>query len=91
MRKVQMMSVPFRLPAMALVALLAPHVAARAQAQIPTHEGNTWGWRDHQPTAPEVQQEEKAAGIASTPSRTKSTTDTLDRLNQELLHGSGSN
>ncbi len=83
-----MMSVPFRLPAVALVALLAPHAAVRAHAQMPTHEGNTWDWRNHQPTAAEVQQEEKAAGLALTPSRRKSAADTLERLNQELLNGS---
>jgi hypothetical protein len=43
-------------------------------------------WRDHQPTETQVQREEKAAGIAPTPSEESSEAATLDKIYRELLH-----
>ena len=50
-----MKNIPFSMAATVLtVALLAAPAAAFAQPQVPTREGNIWGWRDHQPTDPRV-------------------------------------
>jgi hypothetical protein len=80
---------PLRLSAMTLAAaLLAAPAAAFAQAQMPTREGNIWDWRDHQPTEAQVQQKEKAAGVAPTLSQRDATSDTVNRLYRQLLDGS---
>jgi hypothetical protein len=60
--------------------------SAFAQAQTPTRIGNIWNWRDHQPTETQVRQEEKAAGVAPTPSEESSEAATLDQINRQLLH-----
>ena len=68
-------------------ALLAmPVVAHSQQAGTPTREGNIWGWRDHQPAEAQVQENERAAGIAPTQSQRDSTAAAVDQLYQELLH-----
>jgi hypothetical protein len=64
------------------VALLA--APAAAFAQVPTREGNIWNWRDHQPTEAQVQQNEKAAGVAPTPSEDAAEAATLDRIYRQL-------
>jgi hypothetical protein len=69
-----------------LAALLAAPIAAFAQAQTPTRVGNIWGWQDHQPTETQVQREEKAAGIAPTPSQESSELATLNQIYRQLLH-----
>ena len=74
----------FRLSVIALLALPAAHT----WAETATREGNIWGWRDHQPTEAVVQRNERAAGIAPTPSQSKSDAAKLDQLYQELLHRS---
>jgi hypothetical protein len=81
-----MESIPFPVQAMALTfALLVAPVATFAQVPTPTREGNIWGWRDHQPTEAQIQQDEKAAGITPTPSQRDSTSATVDQLYQQLL------
>jgi hypothetical protein len=72
-------------PVILAVALLAAPVAAFAQAQPPTRIDNIWNWHDHQPTETQVQREEKAAGIAPTPSQEWSDAATLSRLYRQLL------
>ncbi len=52
-----------RAAALAVVLLAAP-AAAVAQTPAPAREGDIWDWRDHQPTAAQVQQNAKAAGVA---------------------------
>jgi hypothetical protein len=64
----------------------ASHQTAFAQAQTPTRIGNIWNWQDHQPTETQVQRDEKAAGIAPTPSQESSEAATLDQINRQLLH-----
>jgi hypothetical protein len=82
-----MKSVLTRMPSMVLaVALLAAPVTAFAQAQPPTRVGNIWNWHDHQPTETQVQREEKAAGIAQTPSQEASDAATLSQIYRQLLH-----
>jgi hypothetical protein len=49
------------------------------------HAGNTWNWRDHQPTEAEVLQQEKAAGVVPSPAQDATTDATLRRLGRELL------
>ena len=66
-------------------ALLAAPVATFAQAQTATREGNIWNWRDHKPTETQVHQEEKAAGVAPTPSQESSDAATLSQLDGQLL------
>jgi hypothetical protein len=68
--------------------LLAAPAAAVAQAPAPAREGDIWDWRDHQPTAAQVQQKAKAAGVAPTQSQRNSTTATVDHLYQQLMDGS---
>jgi hypothetical protein len=55
------------------------------QAPVPAREANIWNGRKHQPTEPQVQQDEQAAGIAASPSQSHSTAVTEDRLNRQLL------
>jgi hypothetical protein len=82
-----MRSISTRMPSVVLaVALLAAPVAAVAQAQTPTREGNIWDWRDHQPTEEQVQQEEKAAGIAPTPSQRSADLAALSQIYRQLSH-----
>jgi hypothetical protein len=68
------------------IALLTAPVAAFAQPQTPVREGNIWNWQDHQPTEALVQRDEKAAGIAPTPSQEASDAATLNEINHQLLH-----
>jgi hypothetical protein len=70
-----------------MVALLAASAASFAQAQTPTREGNIWDWRDHQPTEAQVDQKEKAAGVAPTASEKASTVATENHLDRRLLNG----
>jgi hypothetical protein len=67
-----------------------PQPAAAGQpqpaAQTPAREGNTWDWRDHQPTEGQVQQNEQAAGIAPTQSQQDSAAATVDQLYRQLLN-----
>ena len=51
-------------------------------------EGNIWDWRDHQPTEVQVEQNEKAAGIAQTPSERESASATVEQLYRQLLQSS---
>ena len=71
-----------------VIALIAAPAVAFGQTQTTTREGNIWDWRDHQPTEAQVRHEESAAGIAPTQSEIDSTSATVDRLYQELLHRS---
>jgi hypothetical protein len=81
-----MKSVPLNIPtAILALALLAAPAAALAQTQVPAREGNIWDWRDHQPTEAQIQQNEKAAGVAPTPSQKDSTSATVDQLYRQLL------
>lgn len=73
-----------RVPATVLVmALLAAPSAAFAQ--IPTREGNIWNWHDHQPTESQVQQKERAVGVAPSPSQSASDAATLNQIYRQLL------
>ena len=79
--------VSFRISAVMLAfALLAAPEAGFAQSQAPAREGNIWGWSDHQPTMAQVQQQEKAAGIAPSPSRRDSNAAAVDQLYRQLMH-----
>jgi hypothetical protein len=81
-----MRSILTRTPSAILaVALLAAPVAAFAQAQPPTRIDDIWNWHAHQPTETQVQREEKAAGIAPTPSQESSDAATLSRIYRQLL------
>jgi hypothetical protein len=85
-----MATVSFRIPAVALAfALLAAPEAGFAQSRAPAREGNIWGWSDHQPTMAQVRQQEKAVGIAPTPSRRDSIAAAEDQLNRRLLRQAG--
>jgi hypothetical protein len=75
---------------MAVVAVTFALVAARglayAQSEVPDRNGNTWDWRDHQPTEAGVSRKEKAAGITPTPARSRSNSATVDELYRQLMH-----
>jgi hypothetical protein len=70
--------------ALALALLAAPTAAF---ANVPTREGNIWGWQDHQPTETQVERSEEAAGIAPTPAQRDAAAVTVDELNRQLLQG----
>lgn len=78
------LATPISAIALAFALLAAPMAAF---ANVPTREGNIWDWRDHQPTETQVEQSEKAAGIAPTPAERDSAAATVDELNRQLLRG----
>lgn len=85
-----MKNIPFSMAATVLtVALLAAPAAAFAQPQVPTREGNIWGWRDHQPTESEVLKNEAAAGVEPTPTQRQLELSTVDQLYRQLMVTSG--
>ena len=76
-----------RLSAISLTfALFATPVVAFADPGTPAREANIWGWRDHQPTESQVRQNERAAGIAPTPSQGDADAAAVDQLYRQLLH-----
>jgi len=82
-----MAKISFHTPSMALAfALLGAPAVAFAQSGAPTREGNIWGWTDHQPTMADVHQQEKAAGIAPTPSQREKDAAAVDQLYRQLMH-----
>jgi hypothetical protein len=86
-RGTTMKSILTRMPSMILaVTLFGAPVAAFAQAQAPTRIDNIWNWHDHQPTETQVQRQEKAAGIAPTPSQETSDAATLSQIYRQLLY-----
>jgi hypothetical protein len=77
--------IPRRLSAAALaVALLALPGVAYAQDAAPTRQANVWNGQHHQPTESDVQQKEKAAGVAPTQSRQDQQAATVHTLNRRL-------
>ena len=77
--------------AMAALALLTLFAPAAGRAQIPTREGNTWDWRHHEPTRPNVQRRERAAGVAPSRSQGKALNSQVERLDLQLLGNRPSN
>jgi hypothetical protein len=57
-----------------------------AKTEAPAREGNIWDWRAHQPTEGQVEQQEKAAGVAPTPSEKATEAATLDDIYRQLVH-----
>ncbi len=78
--------------------LIAAAVAAPAQlslAQVqqqqpPPREDNIWGGLSHQPTEPEVLQQENAAGFALPSQQQKATDQNVEQLYQNLMEGTPS-
>jgi hypothetical protein len=64
-----------------LGAVLLP---ALAQAQA-LREGNIWDFKDHQPTAGEVQSQEKSAGVGPSQGQARHQQDELDVEGRQLL------
>jgi hypothetical protein len=83
-----MTTISFRMPATVLAFALLGAPATGFADEVPTREGNIWGWTDHQPTMGQVQQQEKAAGVAPPPSQRDSDAATIDQLYRQLLHQS---
>ncbi len=71
----------------AAFALLMLFVLAMGRAQTPAREGNTWGWRHHQPTRTGVQRRVRAAGVAPGPSQQKALNGQVEQLDKQLLGG----
>jgi hypothetical protein len=65
------------------VLLLADGTSATAQTQ--NHDGDTWGGRRHRATEAQIESQERAAGVASTPSRATSDAVALDRIYRQLI------
>lgn len=70
--------------ALAAMLLYAP-VLVSAQTQQPGREDNIWGGRDHQPTESDVNQQEKAAGIALPEQSQQRANDEVETLYQNLI------
>ena len=78
------------LAAAVLVPLFQVPAASLAQARLPDRQDNIWDWHDHQPTEAQVEQREKAAGVAPSPFQTDSESATLNQIYRRLLeHGEG--
>lgn len=71
-----------RTAAFALLMLLVPTLG---WAQTPAREGNTWGWRHHQPTRAGIQRREHTSGVAPSPSQRKALDQQVERLDRRLL------
>jgi len=71
-----------RMTVFALLMLLVPTIGS---AQTPAREGNTWGWRHHQPTRAGIQRREHTSGIAPSPSQRKALDQQVERLDRRLL------
>jgi len=80
-----MTTVSIRIPTAVLTFALLAAPATGFADQLPTRDGNIWDWRDHQPTTVQVQKQEKAAGVAPTPSQGASEAATVDRLYRQLM------
>jgi hypothetical protein len=80
-----MTTVSIRIPAAVLTFALLAAPATGFANQVPTREGNIWNWTDHQPTMEQVQRQEKAAGVAPTPSQGATDAATVDRIYRELM------
>ena len=59
--------------------------AGSAGAQPPGRDGDTWGWRRHQATESQVTQDERAAGVATSPTHEDSDVAALDRIYRQLM------
>ena len=77
-------TVTSHIAALATMLLVAP---AMAQTQQPGREDNIWGGKAHQPTQSDVNQQEKAAGIAPPQQDQQQTTDEVESLYQSLIQG----
>jgi hypothetical protein len=76
-------------------ALAVPTQASLAQAQQqkqqpPAREDNVWGGVAHQPTEPQVLQQEKAAGVSQSPQQQKATNQDVEQLYQNLINNTPS-
>jgi len=58
---------------------------AQQQPRPPAREGNIWGDVAHQPTRGEVQEQEKAVGIALPSQQQKTLNQDVDQLYRELV------
>jgi len=67
--------------------LLVQPLLVSAQTQQPGREDNIWGGKAHQPTQSDVNQQEKAAGIAPPQQDQQQTTDEVESLYQSLIQG----
>jgi hypothetical protein len=72
--------------ALAAMLIVAPALVS-AQTQQSGREDNIWGGRDHQPTQSDVNQQEKAAGIAPPQQSDQHATDEVESLYQSLIQG----
>jgi hypothetical protein len=64
---------------------LGPTVLVSAQTQQPTREDNIWGGKAHQPTQSDVNQQEKASGIAPPTQDQQRANDEVENLYQKLI------
>jgi hypothetical protein len=70
---------------LAVLAAAAPPGFSAAQRDVPTREGDTWDWRDHEPDPSMVRQEEKAAGITSSSPQRQKADDEVESLYKQLM------
>jgi hypothetical protein len=68
-----------------VLAVLAFTAACPAQAEPPAREGNIWGGIDHEPNPAAVHQDEKAAGLLSSPQEQQRLNDEVERTARKLL------
>jgi hypothetical protein len=65
--------------------LLVQPLLVSAQTQQPGREDNVWGGKDHQPTQSDVNQQEKAEGIAPSSQTQQRANDEVESLYQNLI------
>ena len=66
------------------VTLFAGPVVAIAQSDIATREGNIWNFQRHEPSAPGVQNAERAAGVALPPEQAQRENQQVEQLERQL-------
>jgi hypothetical protein len=72
----------------ALALSVAPAFAV-GQDRVPTREGNTWDWRDHEPVPSEVSGDEQAAGIAPPAAQQEQANKDVESLYRQLMENQG--
>jgi hypothetical protein len=81
----------YRVRVALLAAIVATPTLAVAQGGVPTREGDTWNWRDHEPVPSVVIGEEQAAGVAPAPAQQERTTGEIESLYRQLMESRSSN
>ena len=78
-----------RVALLMVLALCAFSAFAASQNDVPTREGNTWDWRNHEPVPSEVQKQEQSQGVALPGAQQKKENDDVESLYRQLMKNNG--